>query len=54
VIVITRVAEEPGRQLIHATPKLKYPFDRDGRFRFPLALAGGLLRGHSETCSNGS
>jgi len=34
-IVITRVADEPCPQLIHATPKLKYPFDRDGRFRFP-------------------
>lgn len=34
-VVITRVAEEPCPQLIHATPKLKYPFDRDGRFRFP-------------------
>ena len=34
-IVITRVGEEPCPQLIHATPKLRYPFDRDGRFRFP-------------------
>jgi hypothetical protein len=34
-IVITRVADEPCPQLIHATPKLRYPFDRDGRFRFP-------------------
>ena len=34
-LVITRVAEEPCPQLIHATPKLRYPFDRDGRFRFP-------------------
>jgi len=34
-IVITRVADEPCPHLIHATPKLKYPFDRDGRFRFP-------------------
>ena len=34
-LVITRVADEPCPQLIHATPKLRYPFDRDGRFRFP-------------------
>ena len=34
-VVITRVEKEPCPQLIHATPKLKYPFDRDGRFRFP-------------------
>jgi hypothetical protein len=34
-IMITRVADEPCPQLIHATPKLRYPFDRDGRFRFP-------------------
>jgi hypothetical protein len=34
-IVITRVADESCPQLIHATPKLRYPFDRDGRFRFP-------------------
>jgi hypothetical protein len=25
-VVTTRVAEEPCPQLIHATPKLKYPF----------------------------
>ena len=34
-VVITRVGEDPCPQLIHATPKLRYPFDRDGRFRFP-------------------
>ena len=34
-VVITRVGDEPCPQLIHATPKLRYPFDRDGRFRFP-------------------
>ena len=34
-VVITRVGEQPCPQLIHATPKLRYPFDRDGRFRSP-------------------
>jgi hypothetical protein len=34
-VVIARVAEQPCPQVIHATPKLRYPFDRDGRFRFP-------------------
>ena len=34
-VVITHVGEAACPQLIHATPKLRYPFDRDGRFRFP-------------------
>ena len=34
-VVITRVGEAACPQVIHATPKLRYPFDRDGRFRFP-------------------
>ncbi len=34
-LVITRVGEEPAPQLIYATPKLHYPFGKDGRFHFP-------------------
>jgi hypothetical protein len=44
-IMITRVGEEPCPQLIHATPKLRYPFDRDGRFRFPP-----ITRAHTNDC----
>lgn len=44
-IVITRVGEEPCPQLIHATPKLRYPFDRDGRLRFPP-----IARAHINDC----
>ena len=43
-VVITRVGEEPCPQLIHATPKLRYPFDRDGRFRFPPIGRVSLIR----------
>lgn len=34
-LVITHVGEEPAPQLIYATPKLHYPFGKDGRFHFP-------------------
>lgn len=35
----------PCPQLIHATPKLRYPFDRDGRLRFPP-----IARAHINDC----
>ncbi len=34
-LAITHVNDEPAPQAIHATPKLHYPFGRDGRFHFP-------------------
>lgn len=34
-LAITHVGGEPAPQRILATPKLHYPFDRDGRFHFP-------------------
>lgn len=34
-LAITHVGEEPAPQLIYATPKLHYPFGKDGRFHFP-------------------
>lgn len=34
-LAITHVDEQPAPQLIYATPKLHYPFGRDGKFHFP-------------------
>jgi len=34
-LVLLRVAGEPALQTIYATPKLHYPFGKDGRFHFP-------------------
>ena len=34
-LIITHVGEEPAPQLIYATPKLHYPFGKDGSFHFP-------------------
>ena len=34
-LAVTRVNGEPAPQLVFATPKLHYPFDRQGRFNFP-------------------
>ena len=34
-LAITHVAGKPAPQLIYATPKLHYPFGKDGRFHFP-------------------
>ena len=34
-LAVTHVNEEPAPQLVFATPKLHYPFDRQGRFNFP-------------------
>jgi hypothetical protein len=34
-LAITHVGGEPAPQLIYATPKLHYPFGKDGRFHFP-------------------
>lgn len=27
----------PSTQVVYGTPKLRYPFDKQGRFRFPIA-----------------
>jgi len=34
-LAITRVDGQPAPQLVYATPKLHYPFGRDGSFHFP-------------------
>ncbi len=34
-LAITRVDGQPAPQLVYATPKLHYPFDRNGQFHFP-------------------
>src|SRR5258705_6945510 len=34
-LALLRVAGEPAPQTIYATPKLHYPFGKDGRFHFP-------------------
>jgi len=34
-LAITRVDGQPAPQIIYATPKLPYPFGRDGQFHFP-------------------
>ncbi|MDE0354307.1 MAG: hypothetical protein OXK20_01450 [Deltaproteobacteria bacterium] len=34
-LAVTHVNGEPAPQLVFATPKLHYPFDRQGRFNFP-------------------
>ncbi len=34
-LAVTHVNEEPAPQLVFATPKLHYPFDRQGKFNFP-------------------
>lgn len=36
-LYITSINGYPTEQVIHATPKLKYPFDRVGRYLFPSA-----------------
>ncbi len=34
-LAVTHVNEEPAPQIVFATPKLHYPFDRQGKFNFP-------------------
>lgn len=34
-LAFTHVNEEPAPQIVFATPKLHYPFDRQGKFNFP-------------------
>lgn len=34
-LALLRVNDHPAEQLIYATPKLHYPFDKSGDFRFP-------------------
>ena len=34
-LAVTHVNEEPAPQVVYATPKLHYPFDRQGKFNFP-------------------
>ncbi len=34
-LALTHVNEAPAPQIVFATPKLHYPFDRQGRFHFP-------------------
>ncbi|MDX1981720.1 MAG: hypothetical protein SFV51_15735 [Bryobacteraceae bacterium] len=41
-LAITHVGEQPAPQLIYATPKLGYPFGRDGRFHFPPIARAAL------------
>ncbi len=38
-LAVTHVNEETAPQLVFATPKLHYPFDRQGRFNFPPVRA---------------
>lgn len=38
-LYLTRVNGEPEPQIIYTTPKLHYPFDRTGVYRFPPALS---------------
>lgn len=33
-LIITKVNEEPCQQIIYSTPKLSYPFDKAGKFRW--------------------
>ena len=34
-LAVTHVNEAPAPQVVYATPKLHYPFDRQGKFNFP-------------------
>lgn len=36
-LLLTSVSGTEGLQLVRATPKLRYPFDRSGAFKFPTA-----------------
>src|SRR3972149_8791356 len=37
-MVITKINEEETSQVIYSTPKLNYPFDKNGNYHFPKAV----------------
>ena len=52
-LAITRVDGKPAPQRVLATPKIHYPFDRGGKFRFP-PVAGSAIFTRSSTARTSS